>query len=350
MAGVVVGTSGTTGFARRWKNGTWIELSPQGFLPDGVSIPNAVNADGRLAVGMTFWEAIEESAPTGWVNGEARIVLPDPWSPYFTWDGDATAVTPDGSFVAGHRTIFDELGWTMTAAFRCCEDPYSFEHDIIEVDPTRCYPYELSAGSQAFAMSADGQVIAVAELCVDYYVHSLVRKEFLLWVNGAMVESPLSSIYALSADGSIAAGIDAYWPAYAEDGVVTQLGALPGGTGYGYATAMSQDGSIIAGRANGPLGYEAFIWDAEHGIRSLRDVLIGLGVNITGWQLTQVTGVSYDGLVIVGNGTDPSSRTQGCVADLRPPEQLPSLSPATAGILFAGLLGAGAAALLRRTP
>jgi uncharacterized membrane protein len=354
---VVVGTSGTTGFALDWEKGSWTELSPWSNHPDGVSIPNAVNADGSLVVGRTYWEGNlfnPQNMPTGWdtwSSGDPRVVVmhwdPLPWTPY----GAATAVTPDSSFVAGYEVVDYEYGWQYTVAFRqgpsegFPPDP----PDTIEITPTRCWRglNDDSYGTQAFAMSADGQVIAIAEICYNRSFPEITYREYALWVDGSIVETPLYSVYALSADGSIAAGGG---PAYAENGVVTDLGALPGGNGYGAAYAMSQDGSVIVGTANGPSGYEAFIWDAEHGIRSLRDVLIGLGVDMTGWQLDEAAGISYDGLVIVGNVTDPLSHTQGWVADFRPPppEQLPSLAPGGAGILLAGLLGAGAAALRRR--
>jgi hypothetical protein len=44
---------------------------------------------------------------------------------------------------------------------------------------------------------------------------------------------------------------------------------------------------------------QAFVWDQLHGMRTLADVLEGLGVSLNGWKLEEATGVSEDGLTIV---------------------------------------------------
>jgi hypothetical protein len=62
---------------------------------------------------------------------------------------------------------------------------------------------------------------------------------------------------------------------------------------------------------------EAFLWDAANGLRSLKTVLTTqFGLDLTGWRLTEATGISDDGKVIVGTGPDkrwmfsPSDREQ----------------------------------------
>ena len=42
------------------------------------------------------------------------------------------------------------------------------------------------------------------------------------------------------------------------------------------------------------------------------------GLNLAGWTLRQATGISQDGLVIVGYGINPEGRTEGWIADLSP--------------------------------
>jgi hypothetical protein len=46
------------------------------------------------------------------------------------------------------------------------------------------------------------------------------------------------------------------------------------------------------------------------GVQSIKSLLAASGVNMTGWSLSSATGVSADGSVIVGFGTDPSSNTE----------------------------------------
>jgi hypothetical protein len=54
-------------------------------------------------------------------------------------------------------------------------------------------------------------------------------------------------------------------------------------------------------------GTEAFIWDAVHGMRNLKEFLEGdLGLDLTGWTLRFATGISDDGTAIVGDGIDPN--------------------------------------------
>ena len=70
----------------------------------------------------------------------------------------------------------------------------------------------------------------------------------------------------------------------------------------GEARGISGDGSIIVGKTK-PLG--AFIWDASHGLRSLKSVLsedFGLQNDLNGWVLDEAYAISLDGTTIVGTG------------------------------------------------
>ena len=74
---------------------------------------------------------------------------------------------------------------------------------------------------------------------------------------------------------------------------------------------VSADGSIVVGMATeapsseGGRGSEPFIWDADHGMRNLTDVLrdeYGLGESLAGWNLGEAEDISDDGRTIVGLG------------------------------------------------
>jgi uncharacterized membrane protein len=73
----------------------------------------------------------------------------------------------------------------------------------------------------------------------------------------------------------------------------------------GEARGISGDGRIIVGKTTLP-GIGAFIWDEEHGIRSLQTVLVedyGLEAQLAGWQrLEAAWAISLDGSTIVGSG------------------------------------------------
>jgi hypothetical protein len=68
-------------------------------------------------------------------------------------------------------------------------------------------------------------------------------------------------------------------------------------------------------------------------MRELDQVLTGLGLDLTGWTLRQVTGLSADGQTIVGWGTNPNGDTEAWLASLSVAE------PGTAGLVALGLLG-----------
>src|SRR5262249_24085624 len=65
------------------------------------------------------------------------------------------------------------------------------------------------------------------------------------------------------------------------------------------------------------------------GMQSLRDVLTGSGVDLTGWVLSQADAVSSDGQVMVGRGTNPQGDLESWIAII--PE------PATGSLGGAGL-------------
>ena len=120
------------------------------------------------------------------------------------------------------------------------------------------------------------------------------------------------------------------------DGGTVGLGDLPGGEVHSEAWAVSADGSTIVGASSVETDNAAFIWDQEHGMRDLNDVLTDdYGIDLDGWYLNGAMGISADGLTITGHGINPQGNTEAWVATI--PE------PATMSLLSLGGL-----ALLRR--
>jgi probable HAF family extracellular repeat protein len=79
------------------------------------------------------------------------------------------------------------------------------------------------------------------------------------------------------------------------------------------AYAVSDDGSIVVGMGT---GYQAVVWDERHGFRSIARLLEGAGIDLTGWRLEQARGVSADGLTIVGLGQNPNGQQESWVTVL----------------------------------
>jgi uncharacterized protein YhjY with autotransporter beta-barrel domain len=99
------------------------------------------------------------------------------------------------------------------------------------------------------------------------------------------------------------------------------------------AFAVNHDGSVVVGNS----GDQAFRWTAKDNMQSIQGLLTAAGVNMSGWGLTSATGVSADGTVIVGNGTN-SNLQEGWLARLALPQNgggggLPS------GLITMGVLG-----------
>ena len=63
--------------------------------------------------------------------------------------------------------------------------------------------------------------------------------------------------------------------------------------------AVSGDGLTVGGSHAGSF---AFLWRADLGPVDLKTWLLAEGVNTAGWTLSNVTGLSYDGSTISGNG------------------------------------------------
>ena len=174
---------------------------------------------------------------------------------------------------------------------------------------------------------------------------------------GSTFESRAS---AVSADGLVvvgggrsASGREAFrWTA---SGGMVGLGDLPGGPVnqrfWSQATETSSDGSLVVGLATSESGIEAFVWDSTHGMRELDQILTGLGLDLTGWWLESATGISADGRVIVGTGTNPNGDYEAWIATLPEPSAgLPALAPVSLGLLggLLALVGAARAVGLRR--
>lgn len=116
---------------------------------------------------------------------------------------------------------------------------------------------------------------------------------------GPLEEGPFNSANGISADGTVIIGGDGQQAfRWVENGEIEALGDLGGRYELTSASDLSADGSFIVG--NGYFStyeqvgsqiiigaaYEAFLWDEVHGMRVLKDVLVGeFGLDLTGWTL-----------------------------------------------------------------
>ncbi len=133
----------------------------------------------------------------------------------------------------------------------------------------------------------------------------------------------------VSADGSVVVGYvhsdETSYEAFRwEDGVMVGLGTLGGEDSR--AHGVSVDGSVVWGTSDNSAGRrEPFIWDAEHGMRSLRQILSSGGVDLEGWFSLDIVYVSSALDRIIGNGQIEPTHSRAWIATIPEPSTLTAL-------------------------
>lgn len=353
--------------------GAAIKFTALGQLPGGsYSQPAALSADGFTIVGKASSSTASQTA-FRWTAASGLVDLDDlPGGPA---DSYATAVSADGSVVAGHGTSAGKPlpGGGSTAltneGFR-----WTTAGGLVGLGSFSGSPY----GSDARAVSADGSVIVGAATAANGFPRAFRwTAETGLVDLGLPADAGQAEANGISADGSIVAGTSyntttgsrAIFRWTVADGL-TSLGTIAGGTS-GNATGISSDGSVIIGyervsssirrafrwtategfillgdfvggqdyseplslSANGDVivgrsysanpADSAFVWDAANGLRSIRALLTEAGQAV-GWSITAATGVSADGKKVIGYGTNKSGQTEGWLLDLDAPPPPPA--------------------------
>lgn len=100
---------------------------------------------------------------------------------------------------------------------------------------------------------------------------------------------------------------------------VTPLETWPSSAGSNVAWCTNSDGSIVAGWSDENGVHKATLWLPDSGIQYLDTLLTDAGIDLTGWTLACVTGISADGSTLVGYGTNPSNQPAGWIATLNAP-------------------------------
>jgi probable HAF family extracellular repeat protein len=276
------------------------------------SFAQAISADGTTVVGDS--NSSNGNQAFRWTQATGMAGLGDlPGGNVFSY---ANAVSADGGVVAGESsstlsgtTRAEAFRWTPTNGMTGLGDLPGGDFD-----------------SHAYAVSADGTGIIGNS-------SSSNGNEAFRWTAatgmvglGDLAGGNFSSIaYGISADGSTIVGygsppsnVHEAFRRTTASGMVG-LGFLPCDT-WTIARAVSGDGSVIVGDPQASTCRCVFIWDAQHGLRELLNVLTNnYGLNLTGWQLCRATALSYDGNVIVGYGVNPLGQTEAWIADVRPP-------------------------------
>jgi probable HAF family extracellular repeat protein len=342
---VAVGESSTSGApveAVRW---TSSGVTGLGWLPGGSnSFANGVNSDGSVVVGISDAPGHPNFEAFRWTATGGMVALG--FLPGGTISS-ANAVNSDGTVVVGHSDSaatgiganFQAFRWTLTGGMVS-----------LGVLPG-------GTSSDALAVNADGTVVVGNSTSAAFSVTSgcfLCGEAFRWTQTGGMVGlgvlpgGSYSTATGVSADGSVVVGSGTYNPGsgllqafrWTQTGGMVGLGFLTGGTNSA-ATAVNANGSIVVGYSSSTSvpGGEAFRWTAATGIQSVKGLLTGNGVNLAGWVLEQATGISGNGAVIVGYGTNPSGQTEAWIA--RSTTSFGFITPSIVAQSFAGQAAIG---------
>ncbi len=327
---VVVGSassaSGTEAF--RWSLADG--MVALGDLPGGSFLSEAkdVSADGSVIVGAGWSTSGPEAFR--WVAGGGMSGLGD--LPGGTFNSLADGVSADG--VAAVGTSSSGQG-TNAEAFRWAQSD--------GVTALGSLPGPIFESS-ALDISGDGTVIVGTSISSTGNLSAYRWTEadgMVALDTSSNAEDVASTARAISTDGSAIVGWrdnQAYrWTS--SEGIVAIGQLLGGDQNTSEAWGVSGDGAAVVGQSRlvfqtGPFSFDiedhAFIWDPVSGMRELQSVLTGLGLDLTGWTLETATGISDDGLTIVGTGINPDGNTEAFIARL--PE------PGAAGVVLAGLM------------
>ena len=206
----------------------------------------------------------------------------------------AYAVSADGNVVVGNQTTCD-------ANNNCARHGFRWSSATGMVNLGFLVGNQPSLGTGASAVSADGSVIAGSSRGEAFRWTQATGMVGIGDLPGGLFES---NAYGISADGSVVVGQgntdvgdkgEAF--RWTQATGMVGLGDLPGGATYGFAQGVSGDGLVVVGASaseftTGIYG-EPFRWTAETG-------MVGLGGFTGGSAIGTANAISFDGQVIVG--------------------------------------------------
>jgi probable HAF family extracellular repeat protein len=350
---VVVGTSTSEAGNRAFR---WTLAG--GMEDIGPGEANAVSADGSVVVGGTGPSGIGVSEAFRWTAGGGQQLLGDLTGGHRS---RANGVSADGSVVVG-------ISATNATLLFPEEDP-----DGEEPGPLVTW----HADSEAFRWTESSGMQALGLLSPDTIYDqfssfaSAVSADGTLIVGGATVSTEdaryagNSGVYWIGTDGPRVSQFDCCEEIFlgmSPDGSTVTGGTWPGGFGSGFWAKRQPDDSLVLVRqVGGGSRGEGSIFDASLGGEVLVGQTVGfspttdstfvvlgggsefyyledfitnqLGLDITGWNLSEAKAVSWDGNTIVGTGINPNGQPEAWLLVI--PE------PAVASLLAAGLAALG---------
>ncbi|MEM7576532.1 MAG: hypothetical protein AAF328_03570 [Planctomycetota bacterium] len=317
--------------------------SPELLSPFPPPLPPIVNYEtsGFLWTEADGLRPLADTRSASLLNTDGSVAIVSGEEQFVRWDAqagltpiafeetgffDLRALTADGASGVGVRRDPDNPPFTLVF------DRPGFGDDIVNINPTEAVIWELTPtddgtpivpvarglGSlpsddpyaEAFAVSADGRVVVGTSHVGPFLdMESFrVEREAFLWSEA----TGMIGLNQLNGDES--------------DQTLKISRALD----------VSDDGSVIVGDSTAPEGtITGFVWNEAMGMRSVYEVLVSVGQAeaIEGWSLGTVWGVSGDGTVIVGRGTDPQGESRVWIATIPEPGAAWMMLPGAATLL-----------------
>jgi probable HAF family extracellular repeat protein len=266
----------------------WHNAGPMqgiGVLPGGptASVTAGISGNGSVVVG---WSGTQDYRHAfRWTSAGGMQAIPGLSTDY---DSQAVGVSSNGLTIVGVQ-FQNNRSFIWTAAGGL--------HDL-GVTP-------LSGLNYASAISGDGTTVigVMGSNATGWRWNSTTGTTIL--GGGAY-----SYANGVSDDGSVVVG-EYLNPTnrafrWTQAGGLQSLGTVPGYTTFG-AKCVSGDGNVVGVRlGNFPSNDVAGLWTAERGMFDLQLFLTQQGIDMSGWTLNRVAGISYDGQVITGYGRGPN--------------------------------------------
>lgn len=270
---------------------------------------NDVSANGAVVVG---WAEFDNVMPFRWQDAGFRFLD-------VQYPGVANAVTANGAVVVGTENYSSGGGPAAVTgtAFRWSEAEGAVRLADLPGGPD-C--------ARANDISASGSVIVGTGDCgASFQVED--QGTAVRWVNGGPAQ-PLGSLLesgvgasralAISQDGKTIVGsaeseLGREPFLWREGEGMIGLGRLDDAA-VGEALGVTGNGRIAVGYS----GDRAFFWTAQRGMTDLKELLSdhNFKLDLSGWTLTKATGISPDGLHIVGEGINPEGEIESWWTDL----------------------------------
>jgi len=257
---VIVGQAGapwSSSVAFQWTPAAGMQQLPA-LNGASLCVASGVSGDGLVIVGTCL---LAGNAGFRWTQASGIVSLGQ-FGGGTSRSSNAMAVSADASTIvgSGHPVLTGAVAWTTTG----------------QVSVLGHLPRDVAA--VATAVSRDGTAIA------GYSTDGQGRSQVFRWT---------------STTGMAPLGVG-------QEGLSDVI-----------AGGMSGDGGVVVGWAASSAGETAMIWAQATGWSRLEDILqTRYRIELNGWTLQRATGISDDGLTLVGQGRNPQGRQEGWVLTL----------------------------------